>query len=252
MHGYIYITTNKINNKKYIGKHKSNNVDDDYIGSGILLRRAIDKYGIENFEKKILEIAYSNEELNEKEQYWIMLYDCVNSKDFYNIANGGQGGNLVAGYSPEEYEEYIVKRTIAMQGINKGKSHSEETKSKWSRTRKGKQAGKDNPMYGKGYLISGENNGMYGKKHSKETIQKIRENSKGFDTVKYKISKPYEESIILDSRQEVFDYMFNTYKCSESMVKKLINKGEYITIRKKFLKMNGIVIKSISEQGHKQ
>lgn len=246
------MTINKINNKKYIGKHKSDNVKDDYMGSGIVLRRAINKYGVENFEKTIIEIAYSNDDLNEKEKHWITFYDCVNSNDFYNIADGGQGGNLVAGYSPEEYEEYMIRKTVAMQGINKGRKHSDETKLKLSEARKGKQVGKDNPMYGKGYLISGENNGMYGKKHSKETLQKIRENSKGFDTVKYEVIKPNEESIIFNSRQELFDYMFNTYECSEPMIKKLINKGAYTTIRKKFSKMNGIIIKSINKQEHKQ
>ena len=47
---FIYKTTNLINNKYYIGMHSSNNIDDNYLGSGIYLWRSIKKYG------KILEI----------------------------------------------------------------------------------------------------------------------------------------------------------------------------------------------------
>jgi hypothetical protein len=47
--GYIYITTNKLNGKRYIGQHQSKDWDYKYFGSGIYLKRAIKKYGLENF-----------------------------------------------------------------------------------------------------------------------------------------------------------------------------------------------------------
>ena len=58
MYGYIYITTNIINNKKYIGKHKSLEFDENYKGSGIRLNQAINKYGINNFTTIILEQCF--------------------------------------------------------------------------------------------------------------------------------------------------------------------------------------------------
>ena len=41
----IYQTTNLINNKIYIGKHQTSDLDDGYLGSGKLLLQAIKKYG---------------------------------------------------------------------------------------------------------------------------------------------------------------------------------------------------------------
>lgn len=64
---YIYITTNKINGKKYIGQHKGK-PDDNYLGSGINLIKAIKKYGKENFFKEILCFCETREEADIKEK----------------------------------------------------------------------------------------------------------------------------------------------------------------------------------------
>ena len=68
MIGYIYKTTNKINQKIYIGKHQSSEYDNRYFGSGKILRRAIEKYGIENFANEMIDTADTDEELNQKEK----------------------------------------------------------------------------------------------------------------------------------------------------------------------------------------
>lgn len=63
----VYKTTNLINGKIYVGKDES--MKPHYIGSGYILKKAIKKYGKENFKKDILESCSSREELGEKERY---------------------------------------------------------------------------------------------------------------------------------------------------------------------------------------
>lgn len=91
MYGYIYLTTNLINNKKYIGQHKSSELDESYKGSGKVLLQALDKYGHENFKCEILTWCKSKKELDEQEEFYIDLYNCVESDEFYNLKPGGVG-----------------------------------------------------------------------------------------------------------------------------------------------------------------
>lgn len=111
MYGFIYITTNNLDGKKYIGQ-KSYSMPNwkRYLGSGIYLKRAIKKYGRENFSREIIEECETREELNEREKYWIKYYDATNSDDFYNIAHGGDGGWVNEGKSKEEIKAMYDNR----------------------------------------------------------------------------------------------------------------------------------------------
>ena len=81
----IYRTTNNINGHIYVGQHTGNN--EEYIGSGKLIRYAIKKYGKENFTRETLEECKDKKTLDDREIYWI-----AKLKPHYNIAEGGTGG----------------------------------------------------------------------------------------------------------------------------------------------------------------
>lgn len=91
MYFYFYKITNLINKKFYYGVHSTNNLNDDYMGSGKYLKRAKNKYGVENFKKEILKYFNSKEEMFEYEKQ-IVTEVLVNDRNCYNIMVGGKGG----------------------------------------------------------------------------------------------------------------------------------------------------------------
>jgi hypothetical protein len=98
----IYKVINKINNKWYIGKDAANRPY--YYGSGIAIKNAIKKYGKENFEKIILETCSDKAHLIEREKAWIAESDAVNDPMSYNLAAGGEGGDL------SKYIDYSTRK----------------------------------------------------------------------------------------------------------------------------------------------
>lgn len=88
----IYKTTNLLNGKIYIGKDIKN--DKNYFGSGVALKESIKKYGKNNFKKEIICFCDNLKELNEKEKYYIKLYNSRDRKIGYNITEGGDGNNM--------------------------------------------------------------------------------------------------------------------------------------------------------------
>lgn len=121
-YGFIYITTNNINGKKYIGQKKYLSQKwKTYLGSGIALNKAIDKYGKDNFTREIIENCITREELNEREKYWIKFYDATHSKDFYNIAKGGDGG-----WVNDEKPQEVIIEMYRKRTENHHQKHGEE------------------------------------------------------------------------------------------------------------------------------
>ena len=126
MYGFVYITTNHVNGKQYIGQRKYDKQGKwkEYLGSGIILSRAIEKYGLKNFSKEIIEECKTKKILNEREIYWINYYNAVESDNFYNIASGGDGGNTIAGYTDDQRKLLSTKLSNMRKGIvNIGKNN---------------------------------------------------------------------------------------------------------------------------------
>jgi group I intron endonuclease len=119
----VYKITNLINNKIYVGYHATNNLNDGYMGSGKLIKRAIEKYGISNFKKEILSV-FDNKDDAEAEERCIVDKDFTLREDTYNLS---EGGNILVLHGPNN-------------GFY-GKTHSEETKEKLREAKVGKHSG---------------------------------------------------------------------------------------------------------------
>lgn len=121
----IYEIKNIINGKIYIGKDTTNRTS--YYGSGVLIKRALKKYGKNNFTKKIIDTANDNEELSKKEIYWIEEYR--KNHILYNITKGGDGGDTLSGHPDIDK----IKVKISKSSYTKGKRYEDvfgEEKSK--------------------------------------------------------------------------------------------------------------------------
>lgn len=201
---YIYLIVNKVNFKTYVGQRKSNKKwnEDSYMGSGKLLKLAQKKYGIENFEKFLIQYCSTKEEVNEAEKFWIKEYRS-RGKAQYNIADGGQGGNLG--------EEVIKKRAETLRG----RHHSEEHKRKISEAKKGKHHPHSEETKKK---ISEAVKGKKRKPHSDETKKKLSEAHKGkhhSEETRKKMSKPRSEEI----RKKISETLRGKPKSEESRKK---------------------------------
>ena len=181
----IYKITNKLNGKIYVGKHQTKDLNDGYMGSGKLLRRAIAKYGIEKFKKEILFQFDSETEMNSKEAELVTEEFCLR-EDTYNLCEGGHGGfgyinrtglgtkghdddtykkiSLALKNKPKEFYNNpnrieAVKKLHSEGKVRynnfEGKLHTEETKQKM---RTPKNQGDKNSQFGTMWITNGKEN----------------------------------------------------------------------------------------------
>lgn len=181
----IYKITNNINGKIYIGKHKTANLNDSYMGSGKLLTRAIKKHGIGNFTKDILYVFDCEQTMNDKEKELVTEEFCLRN-DTYNLCNGGHGGfsyinrcnlnnsnkDIVAinkkisdalkGRSNPQYSNLLKKLHAEGKAFKppsfKGKTHSIETRKKIGGKNSIHQQGSGNSQYGTMWITNGTQN----------------------------------------------------------------------------------------------
>ena len=162
---YIYIVENKVNGKSYVGQTNNLSVRKKRHLSGSscakLLNRAVKKYGVDKFEFFVLESCNGQEASNLRERYWIKALVTL-SPAGYNLSAGGGG---ISGYSFSPEQRQHVSEAL------KGLKSSEETCLKISRSKKGEK----NPMYGLVGILSP----TYGRKHSEETCELMRESALG-------------------------------------------------------------------------
>ena len=179
---FIYLITNKINGKRYIGQTSapierrwSQHRSEAKTGSNTRLYNAIRKYGEDNFEIEPLAIVRIREEINLYEKYLISLFDLRNPDNGYNIAEGGDG--IGSGYihddesrrkNSEAHKGFVVplERRIKISKSMKGKPKTEETRLKFSLRMLGTKVSEETKQKIRDSLI--------GTRLSEETRQKMK------------------------------------------------------------------------------
>lgn len=175
---HVYKIINLINNKIYVGRHFGT-IDDKYFGSGLLLYKAIKKYGKENFRKELIEINADLLENQQRERYWIKKINSFQPNG-YNINPGGDGGDNITSNPNKEKICKKISLGNKKRFINNPESYKKQGKT---------ISGKNNPMYGKNYqsygivkhakLIKGKNFiEIYGEEKANSIKQKISNSNK--------------------------------------------------------------------------
>lgn len=189
--GYIYKVTNQKNNKVYIGQTIKKRPSDRYSQHRYLanhpeqergisyLHRAMILDGLDNFSFEVIE-EIENQQLNEREQYWIKKYDCI-IPNGYNITEGGDG---TKGYSrPQTIEEREKRqqsnKNFYIQHPEALEEARQRTTELWKDEEYRRKVTEGNKKFYQEHqdIFRGKNNPMYGKRHTKEALEKIRANA---------------------------------------------------------------------------
>lgn len=164
--GTIYMINNLITNTKYIGQTTlsptkrflqhcmiAENTD-----RNLKLYNAMRKYGTENFELIVLEDNILIDELDNKEIYYISLYDTFNNGYNNTVGGGGLRGyhhsaetrkKMSIGISKSMWKINTPERTAKIIKAQKGRKFTYEHRKHISEACMGKRCGKDNSFYGK-------------------------------------------------------------------------------------------------------
>ena len=167
---YLYQITNLVNNKIYVGIHKTMDMNDGYMGSGKIIKRAIKKHGADKFKKDILETFVDSESMYAREKE-VVTDKFLLCEDVYNLRRGGLGGFDYINANPSKY--LTEKRLSSLMSI-------EECRLRWRELYDSdatfRDTVKNNTKLANEALLRSYPNGVFfGRKHSNETILKMKD-----------------------------------------------------------------------------
>jgi len=116
--GFVYLWINLTNGKLYIGSHWGK-LDDGYVGSGVLFKKAIRKYGLNNFSRTILEIREfrDRKDLQETEIFFLKSLCVVKKNVYYNLTDNA-GASLRTPESRRRHAEALRGRKHSVARIH--------------------------------------------------------------------------------------------------------------------------------------
>lgn len=115
----VYKVTNLVNGKFYIGAHKTININDKYYGSGTVIRKAIELYGKKNFQKTVIHLCETSEEMFLKETEEVQKY--IGQEQCYNVSQGGKGGFDVINNNRHLYQNPMLNKDCVIKNLESRK-----------------------------------------------------------------------------------------------------------------------------------
>lgn len=216
--GHIYMLTDTRNGKKYIGQH--NGSKKSYWSGGLIPNRIANTHGKDIFERVILEDNVLNEDLDEREKYYIKTHNTLN--DGYNLTEGGDGGNTITNHPKKE--EIVSKISETLKGRVFSDEHREklklnhmskdpENRKKLSEALKGYNKTEEHKS--KIAKSVGEYNKIFGRWSGDDNPLKDQK-------IKDRVSKKNRERGIIKRKENITNFIedFNAGKINESNIHK--------------------------------
>jgi hypothetical protein len=196
----VYRVTNKVNGRYYIGKHTTTDPNDKYMGTGTVITRAIQTYGVDAFEKQVLYFCDSEQHAFEVEAQ-LVTETVINDPLCYNLRAGGKGGWIHSAETREKIRQDNLQRPpvsaetrAKVSAMHKGRKRPPETGARISAANKGRKltaearanmskaqqerANKSRAQNGRAVsaeTIEKRKATRAGYRHSAETIEKMKE-----------------------------------------------------------------------------
>lgn len=168
-HYLIYQITNLTNGMIYIGKHMTNNPNDNYMGSSKWLKASIAKHGVENYKKEILYDFDNEAAMNNKERE-LVNETFIARSDTYNLNIGGSGSWFACNSKGMNHKNNQHKITsIKCQTDPLYRKRFCDAVSNGLKSYYANHPGAN----------AAENNAMYGKSHNEHTKQLLSANHLG-------------------------------------------------------------------------
>lgn len=163
----VYRTVNLINGKFYYGVHSTNDLRDGYLGSGKILKRAVSKYGKDNFDTEVIRHFDDRHSAVMFERALVSAKEVMDG-ECYNLRVGGYGAGIENPFYGRVHTDETKRK---MSKFQRGKNISDVTKKRLS------DFWKNNPeRLTQMKLKTSESN--LGNLHTEDTKRKIRESNR--------------------------------------------------------------------------
>ena len=243
----IYLRTNKINGKQYVGQSgvfkrreaQWRDLTTNYANNQLTEDR--EKYGLENFDVEILADVDTQEESWELEKKYILEYNTLHPNG-YNVSTGGGRGFTYQ----EERNKKISEATKGENNYWYGKKFSDEHRKKISEGNKGKKRSEEFKKH-MSEISRGERNHSFGTKHTDEWKKHMSEIMTGRKMPKESIEKtakakwkaviqikPNGEKVRYECLNQVKDFGYDRSSVSECCEKKYLREGNNIYKKSKW------------------